>query len=180
MKKGGSANVIRFTWAQSSSRAASPQINRRLSKSDHLLSTKHQMKTTLTLMSLVISIVAQAANITFIGVVDTVQPNSRFEVGDRVQATFVYNGYSGEIALYMITVANETWRGTGRDIGQVTYDSNPLHGSVFYQVVNSWFMEFTLQAGTPDGVIPPIEQFNLNDFVLFGAFGHMTQLPMIR
>jgi hypothetical protein len=144
----------------------------------------NQMRTTGAIITaLILAVSAQAAVITFTGIVDQVQLGSQFKVGDTLKASFVFNGDTGAVRRYTIVFGQgsdlHTIAATTKE-GRVTYDSDPAHGSVFWQVTEMSFIEFTLQAATPDGVIPPIEEFNLNDFIIFGAFGHMTELPLIQ
>ena len=77
-------------------------------------------------------------------------------------------------------------RGT-KNGGYVAYDNNPTHGSVYYQIIESEFMDVTMQAPTPDGVLPAsVTDFVLNDFILndnplVGTTNrHLTSLPVIR
>lgn len=132
----------------------------------HPSSPNSPMKTLL--LSIVLAAVSavQAATITFTGVVDQ---SSQFSVGDVFTATFQFDPHKGRVSRYVITVGNEfTLNGT-KGGGMIALDNNPAHGSVYYQVINSDFTEITLQGATPNGVIPPIDQFNLNDFSLSPA-----------
>ncbi len=122
----------------------------------------------------------QAATITFTGVVDR---SVQFPVGSTITATFKYNPKkAGAINHYTITI-DETVISGGQKTnpGNVALGTDPTQGSVYYQIFNGSVIEITLQAGTPDGVIPPLELFNLNDWVLNGTqtSGHMTSLPVI-
>jgi hypothetical protein len=141
------------------------------------------MKILAIIAALILGISAKAAVITFTGVVDQVQLGSQFKVGDTVKAAFVFNGDTGAIRRYTIAFgqgsAVQVIAATTKE-GRVAYDINPLNGSVYYQVTEMSFIEFTLEADTSNGVIPPIEDFSLNDFIIFGAFGHMTELPLIQ
>jgi len=69
----------------------------------------------------------------------------------------------------------------------VAYDNDPTHGSVYYQIIESDFMEVTMQCPTPLGMLPEcVEDFALRDFALFynpliaNTSGHLTSLPVIR
>jgi hypothetical protein len=138
------------------------------------------MKTLLLSIALAaVSAVQAATTITFTGVVDQ---SSQFSVGDVFTATFQFDPHKGRVIRYLITVGNELNMSGTKGGGMVTMDSNPAHGSVYYQVINSNFIDITLEAATPNGVIPPIGQFNLNDFDLFArsTFGHLTSLPIIQ
>ena len=141
------------------------------------------MKILTLITALVLSVSAQAAVITFTGIVDQVQLGSQFKVGDTLKASFVFNGDTGAVRRYTVVFGQgsdlHTIAATTKE-GRVAYDINPLNGSVYYQVTEMSFIEFTLQADTSNGVIPPIEDFSLNDFIIFGAFGHMTELPLIQ
>ena len=136
------------------------------------------MRTLLLSISLAAISAVQAATITFTGVVDQ---SSQFSVLNAFTATFQFDPHNGRVTRYLITVGNElTSSGTKGD-WMVTLNSNPDHGSVCYRVINSNFTEITLQAATPNGMIPLIDQFNLNDFSLFAStFGHLTSLPIIH
>jgi hypothetical protein len=56
----------------------------------------------------------------------------------------------------------------------VAFDTDPSHGSIFYQLIQFYVSRPTffassdvvLQAATPNGVIPPLDQFNLNQFLV--------------
>jgi hypothetical protein len=137
------------------------------------------MKTLLLSIALAAVSAVQAATITFTGVVDQ---SSQFSVGDVFTATFQFDPHKGRVTRYVITVGNELTLSGTKGGGMVALDSNPARGSVYYQVINSNFTEITLQAATPNGVIPPIDQFNLNAFDLFASstFGHLTSMPIIQ
>jgi len=141
------------------------------------------MKTLLLSIALAAVSAVQAATITFTGVVDQ---SSQFSVGDVFTATFQFDPHNGRVTRYVITVGNELTLSGTKGGGMVALDSNPAHGSVYYQVINSNFTEITLQAATPTGEIPPMDPFNLNDFDLFAStfgastFGHLTSLPIIH
>ena len=75
--------------------------------------------------------------------------------------------------------------------------TDPSQGSVYYQAFvhdplsghySFLGMDITLQAGTPGGVIPPLDRFNLNDFssasslqttpiIATAVSGHLTSFP---
>jgi hypothetical protein len=136
------------------------------------------MKTLLLSIALAAVSAVQAATITFTGVVDQ---SSQFSVGDVFTATFQFDAHKGRVTRYVITLGNELSLSRTKGGGMVALDNNPARGSVYYQVINSDFTEITLQAATPNGVIPPIDQFNLNDFSLFAStFGHLTSPPIIH
>ena len=141
------------------------------------------MKTLLLSIALAAVSAVQAATITFTGVVDQ---SSQFSVGDVFTATFQFNPHKGRVTRYVITVGNELTLSGTKGGGMIALDDNLAHGSVYYQVISSDLTEITLQAATPNGVIPPIDQFNLNDFDLFATtfgastFGHLTSLPIIQ
>jgi hypothetical protein len=130
------------------------------------------------LASILVATAMQAATITFTGVVDA---SPIYPVGSTFVATFHYNPKKGgAIQNYTITIADVTTHGS-KNAGNVAIGSDPSVGSVYFQVFNGSVIEITLQAATPDGVIPPIEQFNLNDWFQNSprASGHMTSLPLI-
>jgi hypothetical protein len=136
------------------------------------------MRTLLLSIALAAVSAVQAATVTFTGVVDQ---SSQFSVGHVFTATFQFEPHKGRVTRYVITVGNELTLSGTKGGGMIALDSNPAHGSVYYQVINSDLTEITLQAATPNGVIPPIDQFNLNDFSLFAStFGHLTGLPIIQ
>jgi hypothetical protein len=150
-----------------------------------------------------------ASAITFTGVVDQVQAPFNpvhFMIGDTFSGTFFFNSgppdvfgnVFGPITHYSVTVGGLSFSGTpggGGDL--VTLGTDPSQGSVFYQVVSLLApnpgpyafanVDLTMQAATPNGVIPPVGQFNLNDFAINffspnrplpdDVFGHMTSLP---
>ena len=125
-----------------------------------------------------VSAIQAATTITFTGVVDK---SSQFSVGDVFTATFQFDPHKGRVIRYLITVGNEFSLSGTKGGGMIALDNNLAHGSVYYQVINSDFTEITLQAATPNGVLPPIDQFNLNYFSLFAStFGHLTSLPIIH
>jgi hypothetical protein len=156
------------------------------------------------------------AMIAFTGVIDDVQADvtpALFMVGDIFSATLSFNyhphpefGGGGIVSEYLIMVGDLTLSGTiptGSHIGAdlVAFDTDPSHGSVFYELIQfhvsrpTFFAssDIVLQAATPNGVIPPLDQFNLNQFLVQLAFknppqdppkmqlatGHLTSLPTI-
>jgi hypothetical protein len=109
-----------------------------------------------------------------------------------------FGRFGGQIDRYSIMVGEFTVSGTTIDNGGVVFLTDPSQGAVFYQVVSlsaplsgqygRLFTEVTLQAGTPGGVMPPLDQFNLNDFdvglqlannpdLFDSVFGHLTNFP---
>jgi hypothetical protein len=154
--------------------------------------------------------------IAFTGVIDDVKADvnlAPFMVGDIFSATLSFNyhphpqfGGGGIVSEYLIIVGDLTLSGTiptGSHIGAdlVAFDTDPSHGSIFYQLIQlsvsrpTFFAssDIVLQAATPNGVIPPLDQFNLNQFLVQLAFknprqeppkmqlatGHLTSLPTI-
>ena len=133
----------------------------------------------ITIVACLIAVVAQAATITFTGVVDTVRVGSTFQVGDTFVASFKFNARTRAVTHYTIAIDESIL--SGKKDGSVYVDNNPAHGSVFYQIIDNSVTYIELQAGTPNGVIPPLDQFNLNDFTLTNnTFGHLTSLPVIQ
>lgn len=129
-------------------------------------------------LSLCFAVTLQAGVVTFQGVVDEVRPPSQFEVGDTFTGTFVYNPHSRIISWFEIKIGRTSFSGK-RLGGMFVFDDAPISGSVFYQVIDLNEVEITLQAATPNGVIPPVSEFNLNDFAIFNdTFGHLTSLPV--
>jgi hypothetical protein len=153
-----------------------------------------------------------AAKITFTGLVDEV--DARFNpahlmVGDTFSGTFFFNSrpdpfgdVGGPVSKYSITIGEFMFKGTPagghEERALVALVPDPKAGSVLYQVAflvapnpspyASAEIGVTLQAGTPTGVIPPLDQFNLNDFnisltlpiepdVRDSVFGHLTSFP---
>lgn len=104
---------------------------------------------------------------------------------------------------YFVSIDDFTISGTinnGQTGGNlVLIDTDPSHGSVFYQLFEFFVPNadpytdlsgsITLQTPTPNGVIPPIDQFALNDFAMFldlpndplpeSVIGHLTSLPTV-
>jgi len=133
---------------------------------------------TLTIL-LATCIAAAASTITFTGVIDAVTPGSPFAPGDVFIARFAFSEATKLVTKATITIEDRQFRYWG-DGTRIAYDNNPCHESVFYQVVESPYVEIDLQAATPNCVVPPLEGFNLNNFIYsFNSFGHMTRVPRI-
>lgn len=154
-----------------------------------------------------------AAMITFTGVVDEIRVHenpAHLMVGDIFSATLLFNyrpgqfGGGGPVSKYFVSIDDFTISGTINNGGQtggnlVLIDTDPSHGSVFYQLFQflvpnadpytALSGSITLQTPTPNGVIPPVDQFALNDFAMFldlpndplpeSVLGHLTRLPSI-
>ena len=154
-----------------------------------------------------------ATMITFTGVVDEIRVHenpAHLMVGDIFSATLLFNyrpgqfGGGGPVSRYFVSIGDFTISGTINNGGQtggnlVLIDTDPSHGSVFYQLFQFLVPNadpythlsgsITLQTPTPNGVIPPIDQFALNDFAMFldlpndplpeSVLGHLTSLPTI-
>jgi hypothetical protein len=148
-----------------------------------------------------------AATVTFTGIVDEIDGHpSGVAIGDTFSGIFsfhpnppdTFGRFGGQIDGYSITVGEFSVSGTRPFNGGVSFLTDPSQGSVFYQLFSfsaplsgqyaSLFVEVTLQAGTPGGVIPPLDQFNLNDFdvglqlannpdLFDSVFGHLTSFP---
>jgi hypothetical protein len=122
----------------------------------------------------------QAATITFTGVIDEAREDSLFQVGQIIVAHFNYNARNGQINHYVVTVGETTLSIAEKD-GLVALNANASSGSVYYQIIDNSIITITLQSATPNGIIPPVEQFNLNDFSLnSNTFGHLTSLPIVH
>ena len=150
-----------------------------------------------------------AATVTFTGIVDGIegQPPG-VAIGDTFSGIFFFDpipislgGVGGFIDKYSITAGEFTVSGRAHS-GNVAFLTDPSQGSVLYQVFNFTdplsgqydFMTFevVLQAGTSGGVIPPLDQFNENDFDIDlslanppdfpddQVFGHLTSFPTIN
>ena len=120
---------------------------------------------------------AHASTIIFTGVVDSVNPGSQFEPGDAFVARFSYYPHQPHFVNHAtIIVGEQMFRFYADGATRVSYDTDACSGSVFYQIVDSLYVSITLQCATPDCVVPPLEQFNLNDFTfMFNTFGHLTE-----
>jgi hypothetical protein len=132
-------------------------------------------------LALVASVSSYASNITFVGVVDS---SNRFTRGQTITFTFSYPPGGGAVSRYVFNVGLQYQVYGSVGGGQVAVGNNPASGSVYYQVINSDFTEITMQAATPNGVIPPVSQFNLNDFILHTTdndttTGHFLIVPII-
>jgi len=133
---------------------------------------------TLTIL-LATCIAAAASTITFTGTIDQVGPDSPFHAGDVFIAKFAYSPITNLVTRAIITAEDRQFK-YAMDSTRIAVDSNPCHGSVFWQVVESPYVDITLQAATPDCLIPPLELFNLNDFIFMNSFGHLTRIPRDR
>ena len=147
---------------------------------------------------------APATVITFTGVVDAVRGPlnlADFAVGDPFSATFFFDPkHFGRIDEYSLTLGNFSSEGIATG-GQIVLALDPTRGAVLYQVFqffspdadpySGMHVAIDLQAGTPNGIIPPFEQFNLNGFHVGlsspddfehpdSASGHLTSFPTIR
>ena len=150
-----------------------------------------------------------AATVTFTGLVDEIQGQPPgVAIGDTFSGIFFFDpipislgGVGGFIDKYSITAGDFTVSGRAHS-GHVVFLTDPSQGSVLYSVADftdplSGHYDFmtvgvTSQAGTTlTGVIPPLDQFNLNDFgvSLYPAnnpdfpdsvFGHLTSFPTIN
>jgi hypothetical protein len=154
-----------------------------------------------------------ATTITFTGVVDEIRVHANpahLMVGDVFSATLLFNyrpgqfGGGGRVSRYFVSIDDFAISGTINNGGQtggnlVLIDTDPSHGSVFYQLFEFFVPNadpytdlggsITLQTPTPNGVIPPIDQFALNDFAIFldlpndpfpeSVIGHLTSLPAV-
>jgi hypothetical protein len=126
-------------------------------------------------MSFAICAAAHASTITFTGIVDSVNPGSQLQRGDAFVAKFTYNPITHFVNQATIMVGEQVFLFPADGGTRVSYDIDACSGSVFYQIVDSPYVEITLQAATPDCVVPSLEQFNLNDFTfMFNTFGHLT------
>lgn len=144
------------------------------------------MKTKLlAILLLCAATIAQATTtISFYGVVDA---STKFRVGEPFSVTVIFNPNNGLIQRYDLSVGLDFNLSGTKNGGYVAYDNNPTHGSVYYQIIESEFMDVTMQAPTPDGVLPAcVTDFALNDFILNNnpllgtTSGHLTSLPVIR
>ena len=126
-------------------------------------------------MSFAICAAAHASTIIFTGVVDSVNPGSQFQRGDAFVAKFTYNPITHFVNQATIIVGEQVFLFHADGGTRVYYDINACSGSVFYQINDSQYVSITLQAATPDCVVPPLEQFNLNEFTfMFNTLGHVT------
>ena len=151
-----------------------------------------------------------AATVTFTGLVDEIQGQPPgVAIGDTFSGIFFFDpipislgGVGGFIDKYSITAGDFTVSGRAHS-GHVVFVTDPSQGSVLYSVADftdplSGHYDFmtvgvTLQAGTTlTGVIPPLDQFDLNDFAVALSlanipdfppdllFGHLTSFPTIN
>jgi hypothetical protein len=149
-----------------------------------------------------------AATVTFTGVIDEVSGNPVGVVtGDTFTGIFFFHPnppdtfghFGGLIGRFSIAIGDLMVRGTADQhfTNGVVFLTDPSQGSVYYQAFiddplsgqySFLGMEITLQAGTPGGVIPPLDRFNLNDFVIGlelannpdhsdSVSGHLTSFP---
>jgi hypothetical protein len=148
-----------------------------------------------------------AAMVTFTGIVDEIDGHpSGVAIGDTFSGIFSFHPnppdffgeFGGQIDKYSITVGEFAVSGTRNVDGGVVFGTDPSEGSVLYQVVDfraplsgqysSIFVDVVLQAATPGGVIPPLDQFNVNVFDVAlqlannpdlsdSVFGHLTSFP---
>ena len=146
---------------------------------------KTNMKTKLILLLALLTLIsAHAHELTFFGVVDA---STKFPRGSAFSVTVCYNPVNGIIQEYDLKVGPDfDLRGT-KGGGSVALDNDPTHGSVYYQIINSDFMETTLYTPTPTGMIPNcVVDFNIAEFSLFNnplmanTSGHLTSLPILR
>ena len=147
-----------------------------------------------------------AATVTFTGVIDEVSGNPAGVVtGDTFTGIFfflpnppdTFGHFGGIVNHYSIAIGDLMLSGTGdrHFANGVVFLTDPSQGSVFYQAFVSvplsghyrfLGMSIELQAGTPGGVIPPLDRFNLNDFSVGlelannhfdNVSGHITSFP---
>lgn len=138
------------------------------------------MKTT-TLILLLTSCIAWANpnELSFYGVVDD---STVFRDGEPITITVIFNP-NGVITRYNIAIGMDfNLRGTRN--GRVQYDNSGV-GNVFYQILESDFMEATaytpLTVG-PDCIVDwAIAEFSLCCNPLVGnTSGHLTSVPILR
>jgi hypothetical protein len=139
------------------------------------------MKKLLVFSTIILSLIGalKAETITFTGVVDQSQV---FPVGSTMVGTFKYQKHTFKVQRWVIEIGPDFMMSGTKNGGIVAIDNDPSHGSVYAQVFESPLFEFTLQTATPDGVIPPLELWNLNDWIIRlgdgNTFGHFTELPL--
>src|SRR5947207_4811066 len=100
---------------------------------------------------------------------------------------------------YSISIGDFMFSGTQSGGANVVLVLDPSGGAIVYAITPADFphpyaaagFDLALQASTPNGVIPPIEQFNLKEFGLAfrspndatgfpdDAFGHVTKFPTL-
>ena len=126
-----------------------------------------------------------AATVTFTGVIDEVSGNpAGVMTGDAFTGIFFFHPnppdtfghFGGLVGRYSIAMGDVMVSGTAEPFqfaNGVVFLTDPSQGSVYYQAFvhdplsgqySGLGMDITLQAGTPGGVIPPLDRFNLNDF----------------
>ena len=151
---------------------------------------------------------SSAATVTFTGVIDEVSGNPAGVVtGDTFTGTFfflpnppdTFGHFGGIVQHYSIAIGDLMLSGTGdrHFANGAVFETDPSLGSVFYQAFiaapssgqySFLGLSIELQAGTPGGVIPPLNRFNLNDFFIglelannpdLGdkVSGHITSFP---
>lgn len=136
------------------------------------------------LFALISITTTQASTITFYGVVD--EPNqTRFHTGDILIAQFRFNTTTGLVSFFDIRMGNRHFvQHINREqMMRVAYYNDPSTGrTLYWQVTDGvkYGIEIMMQAASGEtGEIPPIEQFQLNEFILFGTLGHMIAVPAI-
>ncbi len=147
---------------------------------------------------------SRATTITFTGVIDRADSSfGLFTVGDSFSATFHFRNNpdfeGGPISRYSIAAGDYISSGVAHR-GAVIFIPDPSP-AILYQVfqyisrsASSPYTgisgEIVLQTGTTNGVVPPLEDFDLNDFVFAfdvpnnpeaneGIFGHLTTFPTV-
>ena len=150
-----------------------------------------------------------AATVTFTGVIDEVSGNPAGVVtGDTFTGIFFFHPnpadtfghFGGLVDRYSIAIGDLKVSGIAEPFqfaNGVVFNTDPSQGSVSYQAFvrdplsgqyRFLSMDITLQAGTPGGVIPPLDRFNLNDFSIGlelannpdhgdTVSGHITSFP---
>jgi hypothetical protein len=150
-----------------------------------------------------------SATVTFTGVIDEVSGNPAGVVtGDTFTGIFFFHPnppdtfghFGGLVGRYSIAIGDLMVSGTAEPFqfaNGVVFRTDPSQGSVYYQAFvhdplsghySGLGMDITLQAGTPGGVIPPLDRFNLNDFSIGlelasnpdhgdTVSGHITSFP---
>jgi hypothetical protein len=152
-----------------------------------------------------------AATVTFTGVIDEVSGNPAGVVtGDTFTGIFFFHPnpadtfghFGGLVDRYSIAIGDLMVSGTTEPFqfaNGVVFNTDPSQGGVSYQAFVNDFdplsgkytslgIDVTLQAGTPGGVIPPLDRFNLNDFFIGlqlannpdhsdRVSGHITSFP---
>lgn len=123
----------------------------------------------------------QAGVVTTRGLVTQTNTGSQFNVGDQLRISFSFNPVTRHVE--HTTIIDETSGQVfrfGADGTRFFADTNPCESSIFIQTEDSLYFSMTLQAITYNCVIPPLADFNLNDFVItFNTFGVLTSYPTI-